>query len=152
MCCLFVVLVLVFQRWLGRCKSWGVAWSMLSGVVSSSILLNFLIDPNSCHFLLHHPCLPLVIMPPYLSHLNGGSTHNGHIHSSKPSRKRYVQWHRHVKWGSICCQQQQVLNISSDEAWRTEDQTLYFLWSFGYPRSMSYISSTQIKEEWRFEY
>jgi hypothetical protein len=97
---------------------------MLSGVVSSSILLNFLIDPNSCHFLLHHPCLPLVIMPPYLSHLNGASTHNG----------------------SICCQQQQVLNISSDEARRTEDQTLSFLSSFGYARSMSYISSTQSKE------
>jgi hypothetical protein len=58
-----------------------------------------------------------------------------------------AKWNKiFVKWGSICCQQQQVLNISSDEARRTEDQTLCFLSSFGYPRSMSYISSTQIKE------
>jgi hypothetical protein len=56
-----------------------------------------------------------------------------------------------VKWGSICCQQQQFLNISSDEAQRTEDQTLSFLSSFGYPRSMSCISSTQIKEARRLE-
>jgi hypothetical protein len=28
-----------------------------------------------------------------------------------------------VKWGSICCQQQQFLNLSSDEVRRTEDQT-----------------------------
>jgi hypothetical protein len=58
-----------------------------------------------------------------------------------------ARWNKiFVKWGSICSQQQQVLNISSDEVPRTEDQTLSFLSSFGYSRSMSYISSTQIKE------
>jgi hypothetical protein len=63
-----------------------------------------------------------------------------------------ARWNKiFVKWGSICYQQQQVMNISSDEARRTEDQTLSFLSSFGYPRSMSYISSTQIKEARRLE-
>jgi hypothetical protein len=58
-----------------------------------------------------------------------------------------ARWNKiFVKWGSICCQQQQFLNISSDEVRRTEDQTLSFFSSFGYLQSMSYISSTQSKE------
>jgi RNA recognition motif-containing protein len=58
-----------------------------------------------------------------------------------------TKWNKiFVKWGSIYYQQQQFLNISSDEVRRTEDQTLSFFLSFGYPRSMSYISSTQSKE------
>jgi hypothetical protein len=80
------------QGFVLRSSSIYVKW-----VVSSSILLNFSIDSNSCHFLLHCSCLPLVVMLSSLSHLNGGSTHNGCIHSSKPSRKSYVQWHRQVE-------------------------------------------------------
>jgi hypothetical protein len=45
-----------------------------------------------------------------------------------------ARWNKiFVKWGNICCQQQQFLNISSDEVRRTEDQTLSFFSSFGYP-------------------
>jgi hypothetical protein len=44
-----------------------------------------------------------------------------------------ARWNKiFVKWGRICYQQQQVLNISSDEVRRAEDQTLSFLSSFGY--------------------
>jgi hypothetical protein len=58
-----------------------------------------------------------------------------------------ARWNKtFVKWGGIYCQQQQVLNMPSDEARRVEDQTLSFLSSVGYPRFMSYISSTQSKE------
>jgi hypothetical protein len=50
-----------------------------------------------------------------------------------------ARWNKiFVKWGRICYQQQQVLNISSDEVRRTEDQTLSFLSSFGYHNIIFY--------------
>jgi hypothetical protein len=106
----------------GRYKSWEVARSMLSGVVTSCILLIFqsiLIHAIFSYTVPVYPWLSCYLINLILM----DDQHMKDLSLAASFRESVafndiVRWNKiFVKWGSICYQQQQVLNISSDEAW-----------------------------------